>query len=196
MRAMSDSHDGLEVRSFADASAWESWLEAHHADRPGIWIRIAKKGSGIDSIDAAQGTETALCFGWIDGQRRSLDATHFLQKYTPRRRRSVWSAINRDRADALIAAGRMRAAGLRQIEDARADGRWERAYGPQRTTTVPPDLEAALAASDSAARAFDALGRTDRYLLILTLLKAATSDDRRARLARAVARLERDAGSR
>ena len=196
MPPMSDLPGGLEVRSFADASAWESWLEAHHADRPGIWIRIAKKGSGIESIDAAKGTEIALCFGWIDGQRRSLDATHFLQKYTPRRSRSAWSAINRDRAEALVAAGRMRAAGLRQIEDAQADGRWERAYGPQRTTTVPPDLEAALAASESAARAFEALGRTDRYLLILTLLKAPTSEDRRARLARAIARLEGDPGSR
>jgi uncharacterized protein YdeI (YjbR/CyaY-like superfamily) len=188
---MGDMLDGLEVRSFADAATWETWLDDHHADRAGVWIRIARKGSGYRSIDAAEGTQIALCFGWIDGQRRRLDETHFLQKYTPRRRRSLWSRINRDRAEALIAAGRMRRPGLDQIAAARADGRWERAYGSQRVTTVPPDLDAALRDETAAQVAFDALGRTDRYLLILTLLKARTENDRSARLARIIAELGR-----
>ena len=187
---MTETLNGLEIRSFADAAAWESWLASHHGDVSGLWIRIAKKGSGIRSIDAAAGTEVALCFGWIDGQRRSLDATHFLQKYTPRRPRSAWSRINRDRCEALIAAGRMREAGLRQITAAKADGRWERAYGSQRTTQVPDDLQAALDKSKRAADAFGTLGKTDRYLLILSLLKTRTDEDRRARLARVVRDLE------
>jgi len=172
-------------------AVWESWLDDHHADRGGVWIKIARKGSGIQSIDAAGGTEIALCFGWIDGQRRRLDEKHFLQKYTPRRPRSLWSRINRDRAEALIAEGRMREPGLHQIAAAKADGRWERAYGSQRTSTVPPDLEAALGDSSAAAQVFEALGKTDRYLLILSLLKTRTAVDRRARLARIIAQLER-----
>ena len=188
---MGDMLEGLEVRSFVDVAVWESWLDDHHADRGGVWIKIARKGSGIQSIDAAGGTEIALCFGWIDGQRRRLDEKHFLQKYTPRRPRSLWSRINRDRAEALIAEGRMREPGLHQIAAAKADGRWERAYGSQRTSTVPPDLEAAIGVSSAAAQVFEALGKTDRYLLILSLLKTRTAVDRRARLARIIAQLER-----
>jgi uncharacterized protein YdeI (YjbR/CyaY-like superfamily) len=113
-----------EIIDCADAAAWEAWLGAHHDDRSEVWIRIAKKGSGIASVDAYDGTEMALCFGWIDGHRRGLDERHFLQRYSPRRRRSPWSAINVARAERLIELGWMRPAGFAAIEAARADGRW------------------------------------------------------------------------
>ena len=122
---MDEMLNGLAVRSFVDAAAWEAWLAANHREQRGVWIRIAKKGSGIRSINAYEGTEVALCFGWIDSHRKAGDATFFLQKYTPRRRRSPWSAINRARAEALLAAGRMRDAGVAEIEAAKADGRWD-----------------------------------------------------------------------
>ena len=124
---MQETLNGLPILAFADAAGWESWLEANHRAAPGVWIRIAKKTFGIPSIDAYEGTEVALCFGWIDSHRKAGDATYFLQKYTPRRRRSPWSRINRARAEALMAAGRMRDAGLAEIEAARADGRWDAA---------------------------------------------------------------------
>jgi uncharacterized protein YdeI (YjbR/CyaY-like superfamily) len=117
----------LETLEFADASSWEAWLEEHHDKRAGVWIRIAKKASGIRSITADDGTIVALCFGWIDGHRRALDGSWFLQKYTPRRRGSNWSRINRERAERLIAAGRMREAGFAEIERAKRNGRWDAA---------------------------------------------------------------------
>ena len=136
----------MDVIRCVDAAEWESWLEVHHAKADGVWLKIAKKGSGRSSVTAAEADEVALCYGWIDSQRKSHDETYFLQKFTPRRRGSSWSRVNVDRADALIAAGRMRAAGFAEIEAAKADGRWDAAYESQRTATVPDDLAAALAA--------------------------------------------------
>lgn len=124
-------HEQVEWVDCVDTAAFEEWLAAHHGERDEVWLRIAKKASGRASVNAWEGTEAALCFGWIDGLRRSLDDTHFLQRYSPRRRRSPWSRINADRALVLIAAGRMRPAGFTEIERARADGRWEAAYAAQ-----------------------------------------------------------------
>jgi uncharacterized protein YdeI (YjbR/CyaY-like superfamily) len=182
--------DSLEVLSFEDDSQFESWLAEHHDTRDGVWLKIAKKGSDARSVNAAEALEVALCFGWIDSHRKSLDESHFLQKYTPRRPKSSWSKVNTDRVDALIAAGRMREPGLAQVAAAKVDGRWDAAYASQRNATAPPDLEAALARSDAATHMFDSLGKSDRYALILRLLKARTPDERAAQLRRIVAQLE------
>jgi uncharacterized protein YdeI (YjbR/CyaY-like superfamily) len=178
-----------QAETCADAKAWEAWLDEHHGGRDGVWIKIAKKGSGIASVTAAEGTEVALCFGWIDGHRKSYDDTYFLQRYSPRRRSSTWSRLNVTRAEQLVAAGRMRAAGLAEIEKAKADGRWDAAYASQATATVPDDLAAALAADDRARATFDGLGKTDRYAVILELLKAPSPAVRETRLGRAIDRL-------
>ena len=179
----------MEVIACAGAADWESWLAAHHAVRDGVWLKIAKKGSGRPSVTPAEATEVALCYGWIDSHRKSHDGTHFLQKYSPRRRGSSWSRINVERAERLIAAGRMRAPGLAEIEAAKADGRWDAAYESQRTATVPPDLAAALARDEQARAFFESLGRTDRYAVILRLAKARSPTGRAAQLRRLVALL-------
>ena len=137
---MPESSDDLPVHLFAGAAELEAWLEENE-DAAGVWLKIAKKGSGESSITYAEALELALCFGWIDSQKRGLDETHFLQRFTPRRPRGRWSKINREKAEALIATGRMRPAGLAEVEAAKADGRWEAAYEGQKSAGVPPDLQ-------------------------------------------------------
>ncbi len=182
--------DGVPVESFADASALDAWLAAHPAPgSSGLWVKVAKKGSGLASVTAAEVNDMALCHGWITGQRKSLDDRHFLQKITPRRRASVWSMVNVRRVPELVAAGLMRPGGLAEVDAAKADGRWEAAYESQRNASVPDDLVAALERDPRARAAFEALGRTGRYQLVLPLLKARTPDVRAARLAAAVAGL-------
>jgi uncharacterized protein YdeI (YjbR/CyaY-like superfamily) len=176
--------------AFRDAAEFEAWLEAHADLQAGVWLKIAKRGSGIASLTSDEAVDVGLCFGWISGQRRALDADHYLQKYVPRRPRSRWSQVNVAKVHELIAAGRMRPSGLAEVEAAMADGRWAAAYEPQRTATVPPDLAAALEASPRAARAFEALGRTERYAVILKLATARTDAARAAQLRRATASLE------
>jgi uncharacterized protein YdeI (YjbR/CyaY-like superfamily) len=119
--------DGLEQIFFASAEDWEAWLDEHHGDTQGVWIRMAKKASGIESVNHQEALDSALCFGWIDGRREALDETYFLQRFTPRRPRSNWSRINRDKVQRLSASGRMRPAGLAEVERAKADGRWDAA---------------------------------------------------------------------
>ena len=174
--------DGLDLRTFKDAAQWEAWLSEHHGRDAGVWLRIAKKASGRTSVTIAEALDVALCYGWIDGQRRALDESYFLQKYTPRRPRSSWSKVNTEKVEALIAAGRMRAPGLAEVEAARENGRWDAAYVSQKEATVPPDLADALERDAEAAAAFEALGRTDRYLVILSLLKTLKPERRAARL--------------
>jgi uncharacterized protein YdeI (YjbR/CyaY-like superfamily) len=182
--------NGLEVHEFADAAGWESWLAAHHDSAPGVWIRIAKKGSPQRSVSAAEAGDVALCYGWIDSHRKGNDGQTFLQKYSPRRRGSSWSKVNVDRIERLTASGRMRPAGLEEVARAKADGRWDAAYESQRNATVPADLDAALARSEVATSRFEALGKTERYALILRVLKARSPADRDARVAKVVAELE------
>jgi uncharacterized protein YdeI (YjbR/CyaY-like superfamily) len=179
----------METIACADAAEWESWLGAHHASRDGVWVKIAKKGSGERSVTAAEAGAVALCYGWIDSHRKGLDAAHFLQKYSPRRRGSSWSRVNVERVEALIAAGRMRPSGLAEVDAAKADGRWAAAYESQRTAPVPEDLAAALVNDEAARTFFDTLPRTDRYAVILRLLKARTPAVREAQLRRMVALL-------
>jgi len=181
---------GPESLAFDTATALDTWLTDHPAHHPGLWVRLAKKGSGIPSVSADEVNDLALCHGWITGQRRGLDDSYFLQKITPRRPGSLWSMVNVRRIAELTAAGRMRPAGLAEVAAAQADGRWAAAYESQRNAAVPEELAAALARSPRAEAAFDGLGRTDRYQLMLGVLQARTPRSRAARAAAAVARLE------
>ncbi|MGB3302426.1 YdeI/OmpD-associated family protein [Gordonia sp. (in: high G+C Gram-positive bacteria)] len=162
------------ILAFTDGDEWEAWLDEHHADRSDAWLRIAKSRSAMPGLTIGDALDGALCFGWIDGQRRANDDDSFLQRYSPRRATSSWSKINVGKFEALAAAGRVRPAGFAEVERAMADGRWDAAYESQRTAEPPDDLVAALAASPMAASAFDALGRSDRYAIILEILKART----------------------
>ena len=179
----------LPVRAFADQAALEEWLDAEHATAPGLYVRLARKGSGVPSVTYAELVESALCFGWIDGRSQRLDETSYLQRITPRRPRSVWSQKNVAAVEALTAAGRMRPAGLAQVEAARADGRWERAYAGPATITVPDDLAAALAAEPAAQQAFGALDGRNRYAVLHRVATAATPQTRARRIAALVTML-------
>ena len=169
-----------------DGQAWEAWLEQHHASAPEAWLRIAKTGSGLGSVSIHDALDGALCFGWIDAQRRALDDVSFLQRYCPRRARSTWSQVNVDKVERLIADGRMRPAGLAQVEAAKQDGRWAAAYERQATAVLPDDLAAAIGADQAAKAAYDALGRTERYAVMLPVLKAADAEARAREVTRAV----------
>ncbi|MET1061116.1 MAG: YdeI/OmpD-associated family protein [Nocardioides sp.] len=185
--------DAAPVIHFADGAAFEAWLEGHVDHQPGVWLKIAKRSSGVPSLTDDEAVDIGLCHGWISGQRKGLDETFYLQKYVPRRPRSRWSQVNVGKVEELLAAGRMRPAGLAEVEAARADGRWDAAYVSQKEATVPPDLAASLAGSPAAAAAFEALGRTERYAVILDVVTARTAATRETRIARAVARLGRSA---
>jgi uncharacterized protein YdeI (YjbR/CyaY-like superfamily) len=182
--------EGSDVIACADAAQWEAWLADHHQRPGGVWLKLAKKSSGIGSLTHKEALEIALCYGWIDSQRRAYDETYFLQRYSPRRPRSSWSRVNVDRVEALIAAGRMRTAGLAEVLAAKADGRWDAAYESQRNASIPADLAAALEQNERARSAFDRLDRTSRYAVILSLLKARTPGNRAVRLDKAIATLE------
>ncbi|GIL24766.1 YdeI/OmpD-associated family protein [Actinocatenispora comari] len=178
-----------EAMRFADAAAWESWLAEHHAEDGGAWLLIRRKNAAVPLLTIDEAAEVALCYGWIDGHRRAHDADSFRQRYSRRRRGSPWSRVNVERAEALIEAGRMREPGFAAIQAARADGRWDAAYAPQREAPVPPELAAALAADPAASARFDALDRTARYLLVLPLLKARTPTTRQRHLTTILSRL-------
>ncbi|MBD9477729.1 YdeI/OmpD-associated family protein [Pseudoxanthomonas sp. PXM02] len=182
----------LPIEHFADAVAWERWLE-QHPDSAGLWLKIAKKEAGIPSVTYAEALDVALCHGWIDGQKKGLDAQFFLQRFTPRRARSTWSKINVAKIDALIAAGRMRPAGLREVEVAKADGRWDAAYDGAKSMEVPPELAKALAlAKHRKAKAFfDTLDRTNRYAVCWRVQTAVKPETKRARVEKLVAMLGR-----
>jgi len=183
--------DDLKTILFASAAELERWLEANGGDSPGFWLKIAKKGRGIESVDYSEALEVALCFGWIDSQKRGLDENYFLQRFTPRRPGGRWSKINREKAEALIESGAMRPAGAAEVEAAREDGRWEAAYAGQREAKVPDDLEAALAASPAAAEFFAGLDSANRYAILYRLDEAKKPETRQRRLRKFVAMLER-----
>jgi uncharacterized protein YdeI (YjbR/CyaY-like superfamily) len=173
----------MPERAFPDAAALEAWLEAEHETADELLLRIAKKGSGVASVTYAQALELALCFGWIDGVKRAVDAVWFVQRFTPRRPRSRWSKINRAAAERLIAEGRMRPAGLAQVEAARADGRWDAAYAGSATITIPPDLQAALDAEPAAAAFFATLDSRNRYAVLYRIHDAKRPETRARRIA-------------
>ena len=174
---------------FATPVELEAWIDEHGEESDGIWLKFAKKGSGIESVVYAEAVEIALSHGWIDGQAKRLDDDHYLQRFTPRRSRSKWSRINREKAERLIAEGRMRAGGLREIERAKADGRWEDAYDSPSTATVPDDFQAALDAEPAAAEFFASLGSTKRYSFLYRITDAKRPETRAKRIAEYVALL-------
>jgi uncharacterized protein YdeI (YjbR/CyaY-like superfamily) len=175
--------------SFPAQEAWEAWLAEHHATSPGLWLAIAKKGAATKTVSYAEAIEGALCYGWIDGQKGKLDDERWRQRFTPRRSRSKWSKINRDKATELIAEGRMKPAGLREVERAKADGRWDAAYAGQRTATVPDDLERALRKNSKAREFFSTLDSANRYAILYRLQEAKKPETRARRLEKFVAML-------
>ncbi|MFS2206363.1 YdeI/OmpD-associated family protein [Variovorax sp. Varisp36] len=170
----------------SSAASWARWLKRHHASAAGVWLRIAKKDSGIASIDYPAALEEALCWGWIDGQRKSEDAQYFLQRFTPRTRRSIWSRINRAKVLKLIDEGRMQPAGHAEIERAKADGRWDAAYEGVSAATVPPDLQAALDANKKAAKFFATLDSRNRFAVLFRTQGAKKPETRARRIAQFV----------
>ena len=168
---------------FAEPAEMQAWLEEHGQASDGIWLKFAKKGSGLRSVVYAEAVEIALCHGWIDGQVKRLDEQHYLQRFTPRRPRSKWSKLNRDKAERLIAEGRMRPAGLREVERAREDGRWDEAYDSATTATVPDDFREALDAEPAAREFFESLGNTKRYAFLYRIRDAKRPETRAKRIA-------------
>jgi uncharacterized protein YdeI (YjbR/CyaY-like superfamily) len=178
----------LELIELADQPAWERWLEANHAVVPGVWLALAKRGAPQRTVAQTEAVETALCFGWIDGQVGRIDAHYYKQRFTPRRPRSRWSLLNTRRVEALTAAGRMRPAGLAEVAAARADGRWAAAYS-QAEGTVPADLAAAIAADPRARECFATLSSQNRFAFVFRLEDAKTPETRARRIAQYVAML-------
>ena len=179
----------LPVLGFADAAAWESWLAQQDPSSPGVWLKIAKKGSGATGVSYPEALEVALCHGWIDGQKGALDDEYWLQRFTPRKPGSRWSKINTEKAAELIAAGRMRPAGMREVELAREDGRWDAAYAGQRSMAVPEDLERELAGNEAARAFFATLSGANRYAILYRIADAKRAETRARRIAKYVAML-------
>ena len=189
--AQATGKDGRPIHAFASAEALEDWLAREHATSDGIWLKFAKKGSGIASVTYAEAVEVGLCYGWIDSHTLSLDERFYLQKFTPRRARSKWSRINRDKVEELTRQCRMRPAGLTEVDRAKQDGRWEAAYAPPVSAEVPDDLQQALGANPKAAEFFSTLNKSNRYAILYQLQDAKKPETRRRRLEKFVAMLER-----
>jgi uncharacterized protein YdeI (YjbR/CyaY-like superfamily) len=176
----------LPVLAFATARAWSEWLETHQASSRGLWLKIAKRGAGAASVTYAEALDGALAWGWIDGQRGTLNDVWWLQRFTPRTAKSPWSKINRAKAEALIAAGTMEAAGLAEVDRAKHDGRWERAYDGARSSSLPADLVAAFARNTRARDFFETLDGANRYAILYRLQTAQKPETRAERIARFV----------
>lgn len=179
----------LPIIPFASPGDWEAWLAEHHATSDGLWLKIAKKGSGIASVSYAEALDVALCYGWIDSQKGKLDDDYFLQRFTPRKPRSKWSKINRDKVTKLIESGEMKPAGLREIEQAKADGRWDAAYESQSNATVPEDLKRELDKNPEAAAFFETLDSANRYAILYRIEEAKKPETRTRRIEKYVAML-------
>ena len=179
------------VLFFATPAKLEAWIDEHGEDSDGIWLKFAKKDSGIESVVYAEAVEIALSYGWIDGQAKRHDDHHYLQRFTPRRSRSKWSKINREKAERLMAEGRMRPAGLREVERAKEDGRWDEAYDSPSNATVPDDFRAALDAEPAAAEFFASLGSARRYSFLYRITDAKRPETRAKRIAEYVELLAR-----
>ena len=180
---------GLQIVELESQAAWGKWLKSNHARVDGVWLKFAKKGSGVATVTYGEAVEEALCYGWIDGQAAGHDETYYLQRFTPRRRRSKWSLINRNKAERLITEGRMKPAGLEQIEAARADGRWDEAYPSPSAATVPDDLQAALDDNPAAKAFFEALSSQNRYAILYRVRDAKRPQTRAKRIAEYVTML-------
>src|SRR5438270_1649147 len=174
--------NGLSIMLFETQQDWERWLTEHHTDTVGIWLKVAKKETGIPSINYSDALDSAICYGWIDGQKASFDDQYWLQKFTPRRPKSIWSKINCDRAIALVAQGRMQPAGLKQVELAKADGRWDKAYESQSKITIPADFQTELDQNPKAKDFFNTLNSINRYAILFRIHNAKKPETRTARI--------------
>ena len=183
--------DNLEVLSFDTQQDWEAWLKEHHADTRGIWLKIAKKEARAPSVSYAEALEGALCYGWIDGQKAAFDDKYWLQKFTQRGAKSIWSKVNCGKAEALIAEGRMQPAGLRQVELAKSDGRWERAYESQSKITIPDDFQSELDKNPKAKDFFSTLDSANRYAFLFRIHAAKKPETRSAKIQKFVEMLNK-----
>ncbi len=179
----------MPVVLFKSQEDWAAWLEDNHEDAAGLWLKLAKKGSAINSVTYAEAVDSALCYGWIDSQKASYDEQYWLQRFTPRRARSKWSKRNRERATELIEQGKMKATGQREVERARQDGRWEAAYSPQSTAAVPDDLQKKLAENPTAEAFFAKLDSRNRYAILYRIQDAKRPETRARRIDKFVAML-------
>lgn len=181
--------DSLPVLPFRSQAAWEAWLTKQHQKSTGLWLKLAKKDSGVPSVTYPEAVESALCFGWIDGQKQPFDEQYWLQRFTPRRPRSKWSKINCEKIEALQKAGRLQPAGLREVEAAQRDGRWENAYGSHRTITVPEDFQAELDQRPRSRKRFGELSAANRYAILYRLHDARKPETRTRRMKQILAML-------
>ncbi|MES2318069.1 MAG: YdeI/OmpD-associated family protein [Pseudomonadota bacterium] len=180
-----------EVLSFGSQAEFAQWLSEHHGRSDGVWLRHAKKGAPLPTVSYQEALEVALCFGWIDGLKKAEDAFYFRQRWTPRRARSIWSKINRDKALRYIEEGKMQPSGLAEVERAQRDGRWEAAYDGVSVATVPPDLQAAFDANPGAAEFFATLNSQNRYAVLFRIMTAKKAETRARRIAQFAAMLAR-----
>ena len=174
--------DHMPIMSFEIQQGWEEWLKEHHAETKGIWLKIAKKEASTPSVSYAEALDSALCYGWIDGQKAAFDDKYWLQKFTPRTAKSIWSKVNCNKAESLIAEGRMQPAGLRQVELAKSDGRWERAYESQSKITIPDDFQNALDNNPKAKDFFNTLNSVNRYAFLFRIHSAKKPETRSAKI--------------
>jgi uncharacterized protein YdeI (YjbR/CyaY-like superfamily) len=181
--------EDLPILTFASRAAWAAWLADNHATSDGLWLKLAKKGRGIDSVSYPEAVEVALCYGWIDGQKDTIDDDYWLQRFTPRRARSKWSKVNRDKAIELMERGEMQPAGLREVERAKADGRWDAAYDRQGAAAIPEDLQRELDANETAREFFATLDSRNRYAILYRIADAKRPETRARRIAQYVAML-------
>lgn len=174
----------LPIMPFASQSHFEKWLDAHHLSSAGIWLKIAKKDAGIPTVTYAEALDVALCYGWIDGQKRAFDEQYFLQRFTPRRPKSNWSKINCEKVEKLIADGKMKPAGMKAVELAKADGRWEAAYLSQNRLDIPADFQAALDANPKAKAFFAVIDSANRYSMLARIVTAKKQETRERNIAK------------
>ena len=179
----------LPLVLFESLQEWENWLDAHHAQPQGVWLKIAKKGTPVSSVSYADALDTALCYGWIDGQKKPYDSAFWLQKFTPRRPKSVWSKVNTDKAARLIEAGAMKPAGQREVDAAKQDGRWDAAYEPQSNLAIPDDFQVELDRHPQAKAFFDTLNKVNRYAMCYRIATAKKPETRQARIDKFIAML-------
>jgi uncharacterized protein YdeI (YjbR/CyaY-like superfamily) len=185
-------HDLYPVMEFRTSALFEKWLAKHHAKEPGVWLKIAKAKSGIETVSQQQALDVVLCYGWIDGLRRSFDENYFLQKYTPRTEKSIWSVINKKKVAALIKAGRMKPAGVAAIEAAKKDGRWQKAYDSSTNMSVPADLQKALNGNKKAKAFFAKLSAQNRFAILFRIHHVKKAETRARKIESFVAMLERN----
>jgi uncharacterized protein YdeI (YjbR/CyaY-like superfamily) len=181
----------LPIVLFERQHDWQAWLDEHHANAPGVWLRLAKKAADLKSLSYAEALDVALCYGWIDGQKNSYDESSWLQKFTPRGPKSIWSKINREKAQQLIESGKMKPAGLKAIESAKHDGRWHAAYDSQSRATVPSDFQAALESNPEANAFFATLNSANRYAILFRIHTAKKPETRAKRIQEFIGMLER-----